>query len=81
MDRIVGKHNLGFVVSYGDLYGIEKALATVAAWDYEASARFARQARQVYDTYYHASLMRERLLRLYQELQVLSSPDRASGRL
>lgn len=68
MDRIVQEHKLGFVVSYGDLAALENALATVAAWDIEARARFARHARQVFDANYSSVLMGEKLARLYQSL-------------
>lgn len=69
MDRLVRQYNLGFVVDYGDLAGLESAFTQVASWGPQERKEFARRAREVYTTHFSWQRMKERLLALYSELE------------
>lgn len=65
MDRIVEKHELGFVVPYGDHKALDLACSEVASWNEAMRSDFGRHARSIYEQFYKWSLMEERLVRIY----------------
>lgn len=71
MDVIVGEHDCGLVVEYGDVEALDMAFSRLAA---DAGLRrwLGANARRAYETVYGWARMRQRLLALYAEVLPLS---------
>jgi len=67
MDRIVEHENCGIVVEYGDSSALEAALSVLQR-DPAIRQKYGKQARKAYDNTYNWTIMKNRLLTLYQEL-------------
>jgi len=66
MDRIVERKKTGFVVNYGNLDELERALEEVFSWTREKREEFSRHSRQVYESEFSWSAGRRRLWELYK---------------
>jgi glycosyltransferase involved in cell wall biosynthesis len=67
MDRMVANADCGFIVPYGDIPSLEKALASLAS-NPELVERLGENARQAYETHYHWAMMSQRLTQLYEKV-------------
>jgi glycosyltransferase involved in cell wall biosynthesis len=68
MDAIITAHQCGLVVPYGDAVSLESALQRLAE-DPELRGELGRKGRIAYETTYSWAIMKERLLRLYREVE------------
>lgn len=68
IDSLVQKHELGFVVEYGNLDQLEHTLSIVASWDSQTRARFAYRCRSVYAKHYSWEQSAEKLVALYARI-------------
>lgn len=68
MDRIVEHENCGIVVEYGNSSALEAALALLQH-DPAVRQKYAKQARKAYENTYNWTIMKNRLLTFYQELE------------
>lgn len=78
MDRIVEGHQVGFVVDYGDVDQLERALEEIASWDCDRRRKFSTHARSVYMEHFAWGKMATRLINLYR--RVSSVPTRSGRR-
>lgn len=70
MDVLVERYGLGFVVDYGDIEQIERALYAVANWDQERWRSFSTRVRRVFEEEFTWQIQARRLVALYRELGV-----------
>jgi glycosyltransferase involved in cell wall biosynthesis len=68
MDAIISAHQCGLVVTYGDVACLENTLQRLAEDD-ELRKDLGRKGRIAYETTYSWAIMKERLLRLYHEVE------------
>jgi glycosyltransferase involved in cell wall biosynthesis len=69
MDRIAGEVGFGLLVKYGDIPALESALTRLAR-DPDLRASLGKRARQGYEQAYGWHIMEQRLIDLYQEIQL-----------
>jgi glycosyltransferase involved in cell wall biosynthesis len=69
MDAIIERYQVGLVVEYGDVQGLENALRTLSE-NHKLRGQMAGRARKAYDEVYSWAKMRDRLSRLYQRLNL-----------
>lgn len=62
IDKVVEKHELGFVVPYGDVNALESAMKSVAGWDTDEADQFRGRAQIIYHEFYDEEAMKSRLL-------------------
>jgi len=67
IDNIVAREQCGFVVDYGDLPALDKALTQLQR-DPQLRKNQGENGRQAYDHHYNWELMKARLLNLYAQL-------------
>jgi glycosyltransferase involved in cell wall biosynthesis len=67
MDRMIADADCGYIVPYGDIPSLEKALQSLAS-NPELVRKLGVNARQAYETRYHWSLMSQRLTQLYDKV-------------
>jgi glycosyltransferase involved in cell wall biosynthesis len=67
MDRMISDADCGYIVPYGDIPSLEKALQSLAS-NPELVRKLGVNARQAYETRYHWSLMSQRLTQLYDKV-------------
>jgi glycosyltransferase involved in cell wall biosynthesis len=65
IDQLVEKHNVGFVVPYGDKVELERALAVVANWTDAERCAYGEHVRHVYRKHFSTEEMKRRLLSIY----------------
>ncbi len=68
MDKLVQQYNAGFVVEYGNLQDLEKALMEIANWDPGKRSAFAEMSKGIFKAYYAWEVMEQRLIDLYLSL-------------
>ncbi|MCL6525465.1 MAG: glycosyltransferase family 4 protein [Thermaceae bacterium] len=70
MDQTVAKYDLGFVVDYKSSQEVEDRLKQIAQWDTETRQAFSARVREVYSQRFSWKIMSERLIKLYDSLEV-----------
>jgi len=65
MDKLVQQHKIGFVVEYGNVEDLEKALMEIANWDPGKRSAFAEMSKGIFKAYYAWEIMEQRLIDLY----------------
>ena len=65
VDELVQRHELGFVVTYGDKTELLAALSAVAAWTPETRDAFATRVQRLFESSYSWDVMEKRLLAIY----------------
>jgi glycosyltransferase involved in cell wall biosynthesis len=68
MDRIIETQDCGCVVPYGDVASLEKTMQTLAD-DPALLQTLGNNARKAYEAHYAWTIMQQRLLTLYHEVQ------------
>jgi glycosyltransferase involved in cell wall biosynthesis len=68
MDKIVEKHNLGYVLDYGDIDTFESILKKIKnQTEFEKQSNHTR-IKSVYQSYFSWEIMKERLQSIYKDL-------------
>ncbi|MGA9397320.1 MAG: glycosyltransferase family 4 protein, partial [Anaerolineaceae bacterium] len=67
MDRMIEEAECGYVVPYGNIPALEKALQSLAV-DPDMMQRLGGNARKAYETTYAWSIMSQRLIQLYDKV-------------
>jgi len=67
VDRIVKEWGMGLVIPYGDMEALDKALTRLSQ-DTLLRNRMGKAARRAYETHFDWKIMKQRLIKLYEEL-------------
>lgn len=68
MDALVANHNLGYVVTYGNILELEEALKDVETWTLEKWYSFLNRAQRIFRENFSWSIQEERLVALYKSV-------------
>ena len=68
IDSLVEQEKVGFVVDYGDVEQLEKAMSEVARWNCAEKQAFAQHVRGIFEKRFSWERSQESLVKLYKEL-------------